>query len=103
MNYNTLEKEDDEMKKKYPWLEPGDERRNISEREILVRYGDLDKSCLIDSKKKQVMGMLHKYKDAFSLRDEIGICPNLEIKIYVADKSPFFDRLYHIKEEDKIL
>ena len=47
------------------------------------------------------MDMLCKYKEAFSLRDEIGTCPNIEVEIEVTDKSPFFIRLYHIKEEYK--
>ena len=51
------------MKEKYPWLEPDDERRNMSDREILDKYVDLDKSCLIDSEKKHDMDMLYKYKD----------------------------------------
>ena len=29
--------------------------------------------------KKQVMDMLYKYKDTFSLRDEIDTCPNMAI------------------------
>ena len=40
-------------------------------------------------------------KTALSLRDEIGTCPNIEVEIDVADKSPFFIRPYHVKEEDK--
>ena len=47
------------------------------------------------------MGMLYKYKDAFSSRDEIGTSPNIEVEIDATDKSPFFIRPYHIKEEDK--
>ena len=38
---------------------------------------NFDKS-LSDSEKKQVMDMLYKYKDAISLRDEIGTCPNIK-------------------------
>ena len=45
--------------------------------------------------------MLYKYKETFSLRDEIGTCPNIEVEIQVADKSPFFIRPYHVREEDK--
>ena len=52
---------------------------------------------------KEVMEMLYKYKDAFSLRDEIGTCPNIEVEIDIMDKSPFFIRPYHVKEEDKTL
>ena len=35
------------------------------------------------------MDMLYRYKEAFSLRDEIGTCPNIEVGIDVTDKSPF--------------
>ena len=45
--------------------------------------------------------MLYEYRDAFSLRDETGTCPNIEVEIDVTDKSPFFIRLYHVREEDK--
>ena len=48
------------------------------------------------------MDMLYRYKDAFSLRDEISTCPNIEVEINVTDKSPFFIRPYHVKEEDKV-
>ena len=54
-------------------------------------------------RKEKVMEMLYKYKDAFSLRDEIGTRPNIEVDIDVMDKSPFFIRPYHVKEEDKAL
>ena len=46
--------------------------------------------------------MLCKYREAFSLRDGIGTCPNIEVEIHVTDKSPFFIRPYHIREEDKV-
>ena len=75
--------------------------RNMSDREILDEYVDLDQSCLSDSEKKQIIDMLFKYKDEFSLRDEIGTCPNIEVEIDVTDKSPFFIRPYHVKEEDQ--
>ena len=44
-----------------------------------------------------------EYKDAFSLRDEIGTCPNIEVEIDITDKSPFFIRPFHAKEEDKAI
>ena len=50
-----------------------------------------------------VMDMLFKYKEAFSLRDKIGTCPNIEVDIDVTDKSPFFIRPYHIREEEKAI
>ena len=45
--------------------------------------------------------MLFKYREAFSLRDDIGTCPNIGVEIYVSDKSPFFIRPYHMREEDR--
>ena len=73
----------------------------MSDSEVFDKYIDLDKSCLTDAEKKQVMDMLYKYKDIFGLRDEIGTCPNIEVEIDVTDKSPFFISLYLVKEEDK--
>ena len=74
----------------------------MSDREILDNYVDLDKYCLSDSEKKQIMDILYKHKDIFSLRDdEIDTCPDMEVETDVTDKSPFFIRPYHVKEEDK--
>ena len=89
------------MQKKYPWLEPDDDRRNVPDRKIFDSYVDLDKSCVTDLENKQVMDMLYKYKDALSLRDGIGTCLNIEVGIDVTDKFPFFIRPYHVKEGDK--
>ena len=47
------------------------------------------------------MEMLFEYKYVFSLRDEIGMCPNIEVNIEVTDTSPLFIRPYHVKEEDR--
>ena len=88
---------------KYPWLDPEDERRNMTDREILEKYIDLRNSCLNKEEKVKVMDMLYKYKEAFSLRDEIGTWPNIEVEIEVTDKSPFFIRLYHVGEEDETI
>ena len=88
---------------KYPWLDPGDERRNMTDREILEKYVDLRNSCLNKEEKVKVMDMLYKYKRASSLRDEIGTCPNIEVEIEVTDKSSFFIRPYHVREEDKAI
>ena len=74
----------------------------MTDKEILDIYIDLEKICLAEKEKKEVMEM-YKYKEAFSLGDEIGTCPNIEVEIDVMDKSPFFIRPYHVKEEDKTL
>ena len=68
-------------------------------REILEKYINLDNSYHTKAEKKE---LVYKYKDAFSLRDEIGMHPNKEVEINVMDKSPFFIRPFNAKEVDKI-
>ena len=63
----------------------------------------MDNLCLTKIEKTQVRDLLYKYKDAFSLRDEIGLCPNIEIDIDVTGRSPFFIRPFHASEEDKVI
>ena len=70
----------------------------MMDKEILNKLIDLENSCLMEKEKKEVMEMLYNYKDEFSLRDEIGTCPNIEVEIDEMDKSPFFIRPYHVKE-----
>ena len=100
---NLMRKEEETSKGKYPWLKDTDERKYMMDREILDKYINLDNSCLTKVEKTQVMDLLYKYKDAFSLRDEIGLCPNIKIEIDITDKSPFLIRPFHANEEDKII
>ena len=62
----------------------------MTDKEILDKYINLKDSCLTEQERKHVMQMLYKYKDVFSLRDEIGTCLNIEVNIEVTDSSPFF-------------
>ena len=39
----------------------------------------------------------------FSLRDEIGTCPNIKVEIDITDSSSFFIRPFHAREEDKAI
>ena len=99
---NTLKKEREQKlpEDSYLWIDPDDDRRHMTDREILEKYINLNNSCLNKEEKINVMEM-YKYKEVFSIRDEIGTCPNIEVEIDVTDKSPFFIRTYHIREEDK--
>ena len=89
---NTLKKEREqkELEESYPWLDPSDKRKYMTDQEILDKYIYLEKSCLTETEKKEVMEMLYKYKEAFSLRDEIGTCPNIEVKIDVTEIPIFY-------------
>ena len=99
---NKRKKEEKEVEKdKNPWLEENDERKYMTDREILEKHINLDGSCLTVSEKTQVRDMIYESKEAFSLRDEIGTCPNIEIEIDITDRTPLFIRPYHVKEDDK--
>ena len=102
---NTLKEEREQkgLEENYPWLDSSDKRKYMTDQEIMDKYIDLEKSCLTKQEKKEVMEMLYKYKEMFSLRDEIGTCPNIEVEIDVTDKSQFFISPYHVKKEDKVL
>ena len=102
---NTLkkEREQSELKESYPQLDSSNKRKYMTNRKILDKYIDLENSCQTKEEWKEVMDMLYKYREAFSLRDDIGTCPNTEVEIDVTDKSPFFIRPYHVKQEVKTL
>ena len=102
-----IDKEDKiETNKKYdpyPWLADDNPRRHQSDAEILYEKIDLSDSALSRKEKARLMKMLIKYRGAFSLRDEIGRCPNLEADIKVIDESPFLVRPFPISEKDNHL
>ena len=95
------QEEKNDSKERYPWLDDDDKRKYMTDKEILDKYINLKDSCLNEKERKQVMEMLYEYKNVFSLRDEIGTCPNIEVNIEVTDNSPFFIWSYHVKEEDR--
>ena len=76
------------------------ERKHMSDREISEKYIDLSNSCFHKKEKEDVMDMLYKYKETFSLRDEIRTFPNIEVETNVTDKLPFL--LDHIMLERRI-
>ena len=77
----------------YPWLD--------KDEEILYKYIDLLESHLTESEKEEVMDLVTNNKKAFSLRDEIGKCPDIKVNIEVNDPFTFFVRPFPIAEEDK--
>ena len=85
----------------YPWLDEDDPRRDMTDEEILDKYVDLTNSDLTPDEKGTLMKIIKEHKQAFSLRDEIGKCPDIKIDIDVIDDSPFFVRPFPIHEEDK--
>ena len=87
----------------YPWLDEDYPRRNMTDEGILYKYIDLSKCHLTHREKEEVMDLMIANKQAFSLRDEIGKCPDIKVSIEVNDPSTFFVRPFPIAEEDKPL
>ena len=94
---------DDANKDAYPWLDDNDPRRNMTDKKILESTIDLSEACITEKQKQALYKILLKYRDAFSLRDEIGLCPNMEVKLELKDKTPFYIRPFPIKEEKIIV
>ena len=72
----------------YPWLEPDDPHQHQPDYQILQSKVDLKESALTPKEKARLMHMIMKNKQAFSIRYEIGECPNIKADIKVIDESP---------------
>ena len=84
---------------KYPWLDPYDVRRNMTDKEILRMKLNLKDSIL--KEKEEFLMKVEQFTDVFSLRDEIGTFPFIEVHLKLNDKTPFFVRPYPMREEQK--
>ena len=86
---------------KYPWLDPDDIRRNMTDKEILKMKLNLKDSVLDEKGKEEFLEKVEQFMDIFSLRDEIGTCPFIEVHLKLKDETPFFVRPYPMREEQK--
>ena len=86
---------------KYPWLDSDDVRRNMTDKEILRMKLNLKDSVLDEKEKKEFSMKVEPFTDVFSLRDEIGTCPFIEVHLKLKDETPFFVRPYPMREEQK--
>ena len=86
---------------KYPWLESDDIRRIMTESEILRMKLNLKDSMLDKKGKEEFLKNVEQFTDIFSLRDEIGTCPFIEVHLRLKDETPFLVRPYPMREEQK--
>ena len=86
---------------KYPWLDPDDIRRNMTDKEILQMKLNLKDSVLDEKGREEFLEKVGQFTDVFSLRDEIGTCPFIEVYLKLKDETPFFVRPYLMREEQK--
>ena len=86
---------------KYPWLDPDDPRRNMTDKEILQMKLNLKDSILNEKEKEEFLMKVEQFTDVISLRDEIGTCPFIEVHLKLKDETPFFVRPFPMREEQK--
>ena len=72
LNERRKEEKKEVDKDKYLWLDDSDKRKYMMDKEIFEKHMNLDDSCLKESEKIQVRDMIYEYREAFSLKDEIG-------------------------------
>ena len=86
---------------KYPWLESDDIRRNMTDTEILQMKLNLKDSVLDEKGTEDFLTNIEQFTDIFSLRDEIGTCPFIEVHSKLKDEMQLFVRPYPMREEQK--
>ena len=59
--------------------------------------------CALDDKGKEefLAKTADNFHDVFSLGDEIGTCPFIEVHLKLKDETPFFVRPYPMRKEQK--
>ena len=82
-------------------LDSDDIRRNMTDMEILPMKLNLQDSVLEEKGKEEFLTKVEQLMDIFSLRDEIGTCPFIEVHLKLKDELPFFVRPYPMREEQK--
>ena len=73
----------------------------MTDSEIIRMKLNLDDSMLNGTQKEEFLAKLDEFHDVFSLRDEIGTCPFIEVHLKLKDETPFFVRPYPMREEPK--
>ena len=74
----------------YPWLDKEDPRRTMTDEEIVRMKIPLKGSILNEAEKERLIEMVMDNREAFSIRDEIGMCPYFEVKLQLREDKPFF-------------
>ena len=86
---------------KYPWLESDNIRRNMTDTKIIQMKLNLKDSVLDENGTEEFLTNIEHFTDIFSLRDEIGTCPFIEVHLKLKDEMPFFVRPYPMREQQK--
>ena len=69
----------------------------MTDKEILQMKLNLKDSVLDEKGKEEFLEKVKQFTDVFSLRDEIGTCPFIEVHLKLKDETPFFVRPYPMR------
>ena len=65
---------------------------------------DLKDSILDEKGTEEFLDKVEQFTHVFSLRDEIGTCPFIEVHLKLKDETPFFVRPYLMRvEQEKVI
>ena len=73
----------------------------MTEAEILQMTLNISDCKLDDKVKEEFLAKINNFHNVFSLRNEIGTCPFIEVHLKLKDEIPFFVRPYPMQEEQK--
>ena len=74
----------------YPWLDKEDPCRNMTDMEVLKLKVKLHDSILDEKQREDFYKIIYDNRDVFSMRDEIGTCPQIQVHLKLQDETPFF-------------
>ena len=85
---NTLKKEREQKspRDRFPWLDPDDDRRHMTDKEILEKYIHLDNSCLSNEEKVKVMSLIRLLSLFEYMLGESGTAENKVELLFSHDK-----------------
>ena len=73
----------------------------MTDAKILRHKLNLEDSLLNDKSKEEFLTKTDDFHTVFSLKDEIGTCPFIEINLKLKDETPFFVQPFPMREEQK--
>ena len=65
----------------------------MTDAEILRHKLNLEDSLLDDKDKEEFLTKSDDFHDTFSLRNEIGTCPFIEVHLKLKDETPLYDHI----------
>ena len=75
-----ISQENNNSNNPYLWLDKEDPHRNMTDMDILKLKVKLH-DRILDDKQKDFYKIIYNNRDVFSMRDEIGTCPQIQVHL----------------------